>query len=135
MEGFQVSSLLTRSETFLMPNGHTKQVDDAMRPLDQIRTITIDTPITKALEIMGRDDINQLPVMLNGTLQGIITRSHILQLIQTRRSLVVEPSDSFFVTAAVLSETLRGDLTAGTVRHRRERVSWEPAENTFSVQA
>ena len=58
-----------------------------MRPLDQLRTVTIDTPVIKALEIMGRDDVNQLPVILNGALEGIISRSHILQLIQTKAEL------------------------------------------------
>jgi CBS domain len=36
---------------------------------------------------MGRDDVNQLPVILNGALEGIISRSHILQLIQTKAEL------------------------------------------------
>jgi CBS domain-containing protein len=58
-----------------------------MRPLDQLRTVTIDTPVIKALEIMGRDDLNQLPVLSNGTLEGIISRSHILQLLQTKAEL------------------------------------------------
>ena len=46
-----------------------KTLDLVMRPLDQLRTVTIDTPVIKALEIMGRDDVNQLPVMSNGTLK------------------------------------------------------------------
>jgi len=62
-------------------------LDVVMRPLDQLRTVTIDTPVIKALEIMGRDDVNQLPVILNGALEGIISRSHILQLIQTKAEL------------------------------------------------
>jgi Zn-dependent protease/CBS domain-containing protein len=89
MENGRISGLITPQEVRNIPHAQWpyKTVDDAMRPLDQIRTITIDTPVIKALEIMGSDDINQLPVMLNGTLQGIITRSHILQLIQTRAEL------------------------------------------------
>jgi CBS domain-containing protein len=38
---------------------------------------------------MGREDINQLPVMSNGHLDGIISRGHILRLLQTRAELQV----------------------------------------------
>jgi CBS domain-containing protein len=55
--------------------------------LDRLRTVTVDSPVVKALEIMGRDDVNQLPVTLNGDLEGIISRSHILQLIQTKAEI------------------------------------------------
>lgn len=64
-----------------------KTLDVVMRPLDQLRTVRIDTPVIKAMEIMGRDDINQLPVIVNGALEGIIYRSHILQLLQTKAAL------------------------------------------------
>ena len=36
-----------------------------MRPLSQLRTIAPDTPAIQALEIMSREDINQLPVLSN----------------------------------------------------------------------
>jgi CBS domain-containing protein len=62
-------------------------VDDIMRPLDQLRTVTVDTPVIQALEIMGREDVNQLPVIQEGHLQGIISRSHIFELLQTIREL------------------------------------------------
>jgi CBS domain-containing protein len=55
--------------------------------LDRLRTVTVDSPVVKALEIMGRDDVNQPPVTLNGDLEGIISRSHILQLIQTKAEI------------------------------------------------
>jgi Zn-dependent protease/predicted transcriptional regulator len=64
-----------------------KTVDEVMRPLDQLRTITMDTPVQKALEIMGSEDLNQLPVVENNEVRGILTRAHILQLLQTRAEL------------------------------------------------
>lgn len=64
-----------------------KTVDEVMRPLDQLRVITPDTPIQKALEIMGREDLNQLPVVENNEVKGILSRGHILQLLQTRAEL------------------------------------------------
>jgi Zn-dependent protease/predicted transcriptional regulator len=60
---------------------------DVMRPLDQTRTVGPDTPVTEALEVMASQDLNQLPVISGGALAGLISRSHILQLIQTRSEL------------------------------------------------
>jgi predicted transcriptional regulator len=64
-----------------------KTVDDLMRPLDKLRIISPDTPVQKALEIMGSEDLNQLPVVENNDVRGILTRAHILQLLQTRAEL------------------------------------------------
>jgi Zn-dependent protease len=62
-------------------------VGDVMRPLDRTHTVGPNTSVTEALEVMARQDLNQLPVVSNGTLAGLISRSHILQLIQTRAEL------------------------------------------------
>jgi Zn-dependent protease/predicted transcriptional regulator len=88
-ENGRVAGLITPQEVRHIPHAQWpyKTLDVVMRPLDQLRTVTIDTPVIKALEIMGRDDVNQLPVILNGALEGIISRSHILQLIQTKAEL------------------------------------------------
>lgn len=64
-------------------------VADVMRPLDQTRTVEPSTSITEALELMTGQDLNQLPVVSNGTLAGLISRGHILQLLQTRAELHV----------------------------------------------
>jgi Zn-dependent protease/CBS domain-containing protein len=62
-------------------------VDSAMRPLDQLRTVAPDTPVLEALEVMGRDDLNQLPVVSDRRLEGLISRGHVLRLLQTRAEL------------------------------------------------
>ena len=62
-------------------------VADVMRPLDGVRTVRADTPVTEALALMASHDLNQLPVSVNGSLAGVISRAHVLQLIQTRAQL------------------------------------------------
>jgi Zn-dependent protease/predicted transcriptional regulator len=62
-------------------------VADVMRPLDSTRTVAPNTSVTEALELMARQDLNQLPVVSEGGLAGLISRAHILQLIQTRAEL------------------------------------------------
>jgi signal-transduction protein with cAMP-binding, CBS, and nucleotidyltransferase domain len=42
-----------------------------------------------ALTLMGRDDVNQLPVMSAGTFEGMVGRREILQLLQARAELNV----------------------------------------------
>ena len=62
-------------------------VSDVMRPLDQVHTVTASTPVAEALETMGRDDVNQLPVVSGNRLEGVITRANVLQFLQTRAEL------------------------------------------------
>jgi Zn-dependent protease len=67
----------------------TVRVQDAMRPLASLSTVDPETPVTDALRIMSRDDVNQLPVMHHGQLAGMLSRGHILRLLQTRQELHV----------------------------------------------
>lgn len=62
-------------------------LDDVMRSLESLRTVSPETPVAEALEIMGREDLNQLPVVRGGRLEGVISRGHILQLFQSRAEL------------------------------------------------
>jgi signal-transduction protein with cAMP-binding, CBS, and nucleotidyltransferase domain len=40
-----------------------------------------------ALTVMGRENLDELPVMSDGHFQGIVTRSNLLRLLQARREL------------------------------------------------
>ena len=64
-----------------------KTVSDAMRPIHQLRTVNTDTPVTEAIEIMAREDLNQLPVVSAGRLDGVISRGEVLRYLQTRIEL------------------------------------------------
>src|SRR5215475_8774026 len=46
-------------------------------PIDRIRTVDPDTNVTQALEMMARDDVNQLPVISNDKLAGVISRGNV----------------------------------------------------------
>ena len=64
-------------------------VGDVMRPLNSLHTVTADRPLAEALEMMGREDVNQIPVVQQGKLAGIISRAHIMHVLQTRAELDV----------------------------------------------
>jgi len=62
-------------------------VSAVMRPFAHLRTVTPDTPVIDALQAMGREDLNQLPVVSNGRMEGMLSRSQILQALQVRAEL------------------------------------------------
>lgn len=62
-------------------------LDAVMRSLESLRTVTPETPVAEALELMGREDLNQLPLVRGGRLVSVVSRGHILQLFQTRAEL------------------------------------------------
>ena len=44
-------------------------------------------PAMEALETMGREYVNQLPVMSNGQIEGIVSRAQVLQVLRSRAEL------------------------------------------------
>jgi predicted transcriptional regulator len=62
-------------------------VREAMRPLQELQTVTPETPVLDALKLVATNDVNQLPVVENGTLQGMVSRSQLVQLLQVRNQL------------------------------------------------
>ena len=62
-------------------------VREVMLPLDRLHSVQPNLPVTDALERMGHEDVNQLFVMSNRHLDGIISRGNILRLLQTRVEL------------------------------------------------
>jgi predicted transcriptional regulator len=62
-------------------------VSDVMIPIDRLRTVRPGTPVTEALEMIGRADVNQLPVMSNGRLEGMLSRDRVLQSLVSRAEL------------------------------------------------
>jgi CBS domain-containing protein len=84
-----ISGLITPNEVkaIARPRWPYTTVNDAMRPLSQLRTITPDASAVEALELLARENIHQLPVVSDGRLEGIVTREHILQAVVTRTEL------------------------------------------------
>jgi CBS domain-containing protein len=60
-----------------------------MIPLEDLHTVPPETPLKNALEIMGKEDLNQLPVVTDGHLAGILSRAHIVDYLRTRTDLKV----------------------------------------------
>ena len=86
LAGLVTPSDISRVERRLWP---LTTVEQAMRPVEQLRVVAPETPVTEALETMARENINQLPVVSNGHLEGIVSRGHLLDILRTRAQLKV----------------------------------------------
>lgn len=60
---------------------------DIMRHLEDLRSVTPDAPLTSALESMSRYDLNQLPVISNGHVDGVLSRAQVFTYLQTHMDL------------------------------------------------
>src|SRR6058998_2263090 len=85
----RVSGLITTHEVKGVDRDSWSQtsVQSVMRPLSQLRTVAPDTPAIHALELMSREDMNQLPVIFDGHLQGVFSRGHVLRFLSTQAEL------------------------------------------------
>ncbi|HVB36572.1 MAG TPA: site-2 protease family protein [Candidatus Acidoferrales bacterium] len=59
-------------------------IQAAMVPLSAIHWVTPNDPVTGVLERMQSEDVNQMPVLQEGHIIGMIARDSILRVIQTR---------------------------------------------------
>ncbi len=84
-----LAGLITTKEVSAVGRDRWPQtsVQSVMRPLSQLRTVMPDTPAIRALEIMSREDINQLPVVSDGQLVGLFSRSSVMGFLRNRSEL------------------------------------------------
>jgi CBS domain-containing protein len=59
-----------------------------MRPLSQLRIVSPDTPALAALELMTREDLNQLPMVSDGHIAGVFSRAQVLRYLQLHSDLM-----------------------------------------------
>jgi Zn-dependent protease/CBS domain-containing protein len=57
-------------------------VEQVMIPTSQIKQINPDTELWEAIEGMDRDGVNQLPVIVDGQIQGMLTREDVISFIR-----------------------------------------------------
>jgi len=88
-EGDEMAGLLTlhRMKETPRPVWATRTARQAMIPLAQTKRVRPDAELWSALEAMNRDGVNQLPVMDNGRMVGMLTREGIISYLRTRQEL------------------------------------------------
>lgn len=59
----------------------------AMTPRERVVTVTADTPAVEILTLLGEKALNQVPVLEDGRMVGLVTRREILERLQLAESL------------------------------------------------
>jgi Zn-dependent protease len=62
-------------------------LSSVMTPLARLHVVAPDTPILKVLEVMEAGDVNQVPVVSDHRLVGMISRDHVLGVLLARMEL------------------------------------------------
>jgi Zn-dependent protease/predicted transcriptional regulator len=62
-------------------------VQQIMKPLGKIRSVRPDTPVTEVLDMMAKEDLNQVPVVSERGIEGMLARGDILQALRSRMEL------------------------------------------------
>jgi len=81
--------IITPQEIRTIPRSEWPQrtVADAMVPLNRLHVITPETPAAEALNEMASEDVNQLPVLDQGRLVGVLSRGNVLDFLRKRKEL------------------------------------------------
>ncbi len=63
------------------------QVKEIMTPVDKLKTVRLDQDALSILEQMDENDVNQMPVVSEGKVIGLIARDDLLRFLRTRSEL------------------------------------------------
>jgi len=96
MQADHLVGLMTLSDIRHIPREQWGQVpvSNAMIPLNRLHVVTPQQSLSDVLPLMAGRDVNQLPVLENGALVGILSRDAIVQYLEVRRGLGVDTSKS-----------------------------------------
>ena len=87
--GDRVAGLLTLHHIKGIPRSDwpTVRADQAMIPAEQMKRVRPDAELWTVLEEMDRDGVNQLPVMTDGQIQGMLSREDVISYLRTLQEL------------------------------------------------
>jgi Zn-dependent protease len=87
----RVAGMVTPKELRAVPRDRWNATPavDVMKPVERLRRIDADAPVTQALDAIAQEDVNQLPVLEHGRIRGVISRDQILRLIAARAELTM----------------------------------------------
>ena len=89
MQGDRLAGLITLRDIRHIPREQWEQVlvGQAMIPVERLHVVSPQQPLSEVLPLMAGRDVNQLPVVQNGALVGIVSRDAIVHYLEVRRSL------------------------------------------------
>ena len=78
---------LRNIKSVAQPNWEVTQVKDVMTPVEKLKIAYPDQDVLSVLEQMDEGNINQMPVVSEGRVIGLITRDNLIRLLYTRSKL------------------------------------------------
>jgi Zn-dependent protease/predicted transcriptional regulator len=96
MQADQLVGLITLSDIRHIPREQWGQVlvSYAMIPVERLHVVSPQQSLSEVLPLMAGRDVNQLPVVQNGALLGIVSRDAIVHYLEVRRGLGLDTSKS-----------------------------------------
>jgi Zn-dependent protease/CBS domain-containing protein len=91
----QLASLITLREIRHIPREQWRQtpVGLAMIPVERLHVISPQQSLNEVLPLMVAQDVNQLPVVVDGRLAGVLSREDIMRFLEIRRGLGLDAAD------------------------------------------
>ena len=91
-QGDQLAGLITLGDIRRVPREEWGQtpVGYIMIPLERLHAVSAQQNLNDVLPLMANRDINQLPVVQDGTLVGVLAREAIIRTLEIRRGLGLE---------------------------------------------
>jgi Zn-dependent protease/CBS domain-containing protein len=89
MQADQLVGLMTLNDIRHIPREQWGQVpiSSAMIPMERLHVVSPQQSLNDVLPLMAGRDVNQLPVVQNGALVGIVSRDAVVHYLEVRRSL------------------------------------------------
>ncbi len=80
----QVAGIVTPREVLAVPRETWTQasIQSVMRRLDEVRSVPPEMPAVQAVELMGRENVTELAVVAQGSLEGIFSQDQVLRFLQ-----------------------------------------------------
>jgi CBS domain-containing protein len=94
VEGDRLVGIVTLSDVRTVPPEEraTTLVRSIMGGRDGLATVTPDRPLRDAIDALGSGDYEQVPVVQDGRLVGLLTRADVVRQIQLREALQLQPA-------------------------------------------
>jgi CBS domain-containing protein len=85
----EVKGILTLNNIKAVPrqNWDVTQAQEIMTPLDRVKVAHPDQDALSILEEMDENDINQMPVVSEDNVIGLVTRDNLMRFLRTRSEL------------------------------------------------
>ena len=91
VSGSQIMGMMTLHNIKAVPREQwtTETVKEAMTPFDKLKWVRPDEELSSILQILTEDNINQVPVVQNSEIVGMVTRENLLNFVNIRSGLGV----------------------------------------------